>query len=266
METNNLRQFDVEICLPVFLEGKWQQRLHAFRRSGLLNISDVSVRLVLLAGTQDAPDLNAGWPVDEVEVFRSSTNEAASKIYSYYHHLSLADLGRARWFLRIDDDSSTNVQDLILSLDRCYWWREAHHLMAWQVSARPLPAPFPQWLHGIGYSHIVSKHFMHDWEVSVTSQTAMLHALSHSGARELLRRASQIEGNWGDIALAICCRLVGISPVTCSFLDAGPVYWDYSAFGGEKHHIHGIAPDIEEHWASFQQKLDEYYPAHSPRE
>ncbi len=253
--------FDVEICLPVFLEGKWKARLQAFRRHGLLNTSGVRVRLVLLAGTQREARLSRGWPVDEVSVLQDSTDDAAAKIYSYYGRLSLPEIGRARWFLRVDDDSSTDVAGLVRSLDLSYSWREPHHLFAWAVQGEHLADPFPRWLEELGCGHLVSQHFAHDWEVSATSQPALLRALSDTRCRELLRRACALEGNWGDMGLAACCRVAGVSPAPASFLDPGPAWWDFSPFGGEKHHIHGVAPDLAEHWAPFQEKLAAYLAA-----
>ena len=253
--TESAARFDVEICLPVFLKGKWKTRLKAFRRHGLLNASAVRSRLVLLAGTQGEARLDQGWPVDEVRVVRSPTDDAAAKIYSYYNALSLSDLGSSRWFLRVDDDSSTDIGGLLASLDQSYAWRDAHHLIAWPAKGEHLSDPFPRWLEELGCGHVVSKHFTHDWEVSVTSQAALLKALSDPRCREIMRRASTLEGNWGDMGLAACCRVVGISPAPASFLEAGPVWWDYSPFGGEKHHIHGVAPDQSEHWGPFQEKL-----------
>lgn len=243
--------FDLEICLPAFLEGKWRERLRFFRQAGLLNTSGVKTRLVLLAGTQSEPGLKDGWPVDEVVVVPAKTDEAPAKIYSYYLHLGLGEIGQARWFLRVDDDSSTDVGGLVGSLDKCYSWSEPHHLIASGVRSDYLAQPFSEWLHELGCSHIASKYFLHDWEVSVTSQAALLRALSHPVSREILRRASHLEGNWGDIGLAICCRLAGLSPAHCSFLSDGPASADFSLFNGEKHHIHLIAPDQPEHHVGF---------------
>lgn len=253
--TNYMNLFDVEICLPVFLKEKWEARLSAFRQQGLLNTSGVRARLVLLAGTHRDTGLEQRWPVEEVCVVPSATDDAAAKIYSYYNTLSLSDLGRARWFLRVDDDSSTDLGGLIASLDQSYSWRELHHLIAWTARGEYLADPFPRWLEELGCGHVVSKHFTHDWEVSVTSQAALLKALSDPRSREIMRRGSMLQGNWGDMGLAACCRIAGISPAPASFLEAGPVWWDYSPFGGEKHHIHGVAPDQSEHWAPFQEKL-----------
>jgi len=259
--TESAARFDVEICLPVFLKGKWKTRLRAFRRHGLLNTSGVRSRLVLLAGTQGEARLDQGWPVDEVRVVACATNDAAAKIYSYYNALSLSDLGSSRWFLRVDDDSSTDIGGLVASLDQSYAWRDPHHLIAWPAKGEHLADPFPRWLEELGCGHVVSKNFTHDWEVSVTSQAALLKALSDPRCREIMRRASTLEGHWGDIGLAACCRVVGISPAPASFLEAGPVWWDYSPFGGEKHHIHCVAPDQAEHWAPFQEKLSQHMAA-----
>ena len=250
--------FDIEICLPVFQQAKWRARLEAFRRQGLLNTSGVRTRLVLLAGIQRDAGLGLGWPVDDVCVLPASMDDAAGKIYSYYSNLSLADIGRARWFLRVDDNSSTDVSGLVHSLDQSYLWREPHHLMARTSQSTHLSDPLPQWLQELGCGHVISKHFAHDREVSATSQSAMLRALADPRCREILRRASTLEGHRGDLGLAVCCRVAGISPAPTSFLEADPAWWDYGPFGGEKHHIHGVAPDQSEHWAPFQERLAQH--------
>ncbi len=249
--------FDLEICLPVFLEGKWRKRLEFFRQAGLFNTRSVKTRLVILAGTQSEPGLGEGWPVDEVAVMPAHTDEAAAKIYLYYLNIGLAEIGRSRWFLRLDDDSSTNVAGLVSSLDRSYSWREPQHLIASAVRSAHLAQPFAGWLYDLRCPHLVSKHFLHDWEVSATSQAAMLRALCDPRSREILRRASMMQGNWGDIGLAVCCRLAGLSPAHCPFLADGPAYDEFSLFYGEKHYIHGIAPDQEESHLAFTNWLRE---------
>ncbi len=250
--------FDLEVLVPVHPEGRWLERLEMFRRFGLLNIGQSRVRVVLLAGTFEVSA--ADWAgVEQVIVLNGPSNHPARKIYSAYRAMTLRDTMSARWFLRVDDDSVTDVGGLLAHLDACCSWREPHHLaghlcpsvhpayqeMLREVEARRLLSPEGEALAG------------HEWEVSVTSQAAMLRALSYPQARELLCLASNYEGGFGDQCLALCCRLAGMFPATVPFLSPFEHLDQFSLWGG-LFHIHYLSPDNVGLWARFMDKVYQY--------
>ncbi len=251
--------FDLEVLVPVHPEGRWLERLEMFRRFGLLNIGRARVRVVLLAGTFEVEE--GDWDgVEQVIVLNGESDHPARKIYASYHAMTLRDLGSARWFLRVDDDSVTDVGGLLSHLDGSCDWREPHHLIG-HLCSEVNPA-YEKMLRQVGAGHLLCPRgralASHEWEVSLTSQPAMLRALSHPQARELLSQAADYEGGFGDRCLALCHRLAGLFPEPASFLSSFEHLDDFSLWGGGLFHIHYLSPDKPSEWARFMDKLYQF--------
>lgn len=256
--------FDLEVMVPVHPEGRWLERAEAFRRFGLLNIGTARVRVVLLAGRAEVDaaltDVNAWEGVEQVRVMHALLEHPAPKIYSYYSGMGFEEVGTARWFLRVDDDSVTDVGGLLAYLDGCSDWREPHHLvphMNWDIVE-----PYEEILRDVGGAHLLTPGghgpIGHEWEASLTSQGALLRALSNPSARELLQRAALCDGGFGDHCLAYACRLAGIHPAHVSFLSSFGQLEQFSLWGGGLFHIHYISPDNETMWGRYMDKLREH--------
>lgn len=166
----------------------------------------------------------------------------------------------ARWFLRVDDDSVTDVGGLLSHLDGSCDWREPHHLIG-HLCSEVNPA-YEKMLRQVGAGHLLCPRgralASHEWEVSLTSQPAMLRALSHPQARELLSQAADYEGGFGDQCLALCHRLAGLFPEPASFLSSFEHLDDFSLWGGGLFHIHYLSPDKPSEWARFMDKLYQF--------
>ncbi len=251
--------FDLEVLVPVHPEGRWLERLEAFRRFGLLNIGQARVRVVLLAGTFALS--TQGWDgIEQVVVLNSESNHPARKIYAAYYAMTLGHIRGARWFLRVDDDSTTDVGGLLAHLDRSCSWREPHHLAGHLCSdVHPV---YEGMLREVGAERLLREDGQalagHEWEASVTSQAAMLRALSYPQARELLCRVCDYEGGFGDQCLALCCRLAGFFPASVPFLSPFDRLDQLSLWGGSLFHIHYLRPDNVRLWAGFMDRLYQY--------
>ena len=255
--------YDLEILLPVYPSGYWLDRMNAFRQFGLLGGEQLRVRLVLLCGTYElgaALQEASAWPgVESVVVVNGTSDHPAAKIYDYYANILPAQELQARWYLRVDDDSLTDVRRLVNHLDFTFYWRHTLHLAgtlhtdlepAYQMVLRDLRAD--RFLQGAGHCE-----FYHEWEASVTSHGAMKRILGNRLAREFLRRVALLPGGFGDHCLAVAARVTGIPMSQVPFLSAHCQLEDFAAFkpsGNGFFHIHYMSPDNPVMWARYMEK------------
>lgn len=255
--------FDLEILLPVYPTGKWLDRLESFRRFGLLSGEQLRVRLVLLCGTYELDpalrDPNA-WPgINNVAVVNGTSDHPPSKIYDYYANVLPEEGLRARWYLRVDDDSLTDIRRLVNHLDFTFHWRDPLHLAGTILSDTRLPYAAvlrelrgERFLKGAGHCQV-----FHEWEHSLTSHEAMRRIISHRMAREFLRRVALIPDGFGDHCLSYAARIVGIPLSPVPFLSAHCQLDQFALFspsGDGFFHIHYLSPDTPEEWACYMDK------------
>lgn len=255
--------FDLEILLPVHPTGKWLERLESFRRFGLLGGEQRRVRLVLLCGTWtiDAPLCDpAAWAgIESVAVFGSSSDHAAAKIYNYYANILPEQGVGARWYLRVDDDSLTDIDRLLDHLDSTFDWRDPLHLSGTLLTdtLEPYASALREvggerFLRGAGYCEV-----LHEWENSLTSHRAMSRIVADPIAREFLCSVSLLPGGYGDHCLSYAARIVGIPLSYVPFLSAQCLLDQFAAFapsGDGYFHIHYLSPDNPEMWLSYMKR------------
>lgn len=258
--------YDLEILLPVHPTGHWLDRMNAFRQFGLLGGEQLRVRLVLLCGTYElgaALHEAQAWPgVESVVVVNGTSDHPAAKIYDYYANILPAQELEARWYLRVDDDSLTDVRRLVNHLDHTFYWRHTMHLAgtlntdlapAYQMVLRDLRAD--RYLQGAG--HCMAYH---EWEASVTSHGAMKRILNNRLAREFLRRAALLPGGFGDQCLAVAARMTGIPISLVPFLTAHCELDKFATFapsGNGFFHLHYLSPDNTDMWERYMEKRRE---------
>lgn len=255
--------FDLEILVPVHPTGKWLDRLNSFRRFGLLGGEQLRVRLVLLCGTWALdPALHDAdaWPgISNVAVVNGTSDEPAAKIYDYYANVLPEEGLQARWYLRVDDDSLTDIRRLVNHLDFTFYWRDSIHLTGTLLPNVRLPYATvlrelrgDRFLQGAGHCTL-----FHEWEHSVSSHTTMRRILAHRMAREFLRRVALIPDGVGDECLTCAARIVGIPLSQVPFLSAHCQLDEFALFtpsGDGFFHIHYLSPDTPEQWACYMDK------------
>ena len=118
--------FDLDIILPVC--NKFLSRVEDFKRYGLLNQRERKVRLNLITSGEKVRGLDRGWRGDfTVRVVENESPEYVANLYRFYLSLDPSDPG-CRWLVRLDDDSSTDVDGLVSNLDRFYGSDRAFYL------------------------------------------------------------------------------------------------------------------------------------------
>lgn len=248
---------DLEVLVPLFAGGeKYAKRMQAFKSHGLLNMSDHQVHIKALIGTDKPENYYLDWGsmgCSIVSLIDSEYDHVAQKIYQYYIERSDENL-LSRWYIRVDDDSSTNVGPLIDWLDRNFDYNEPHYFttkQCWDITKI-----YKNAFEKEGWGHLAPQNnkgkggdlpdnfIPHEWECCITSQGMMKRIAHHEGAMKFLRRLSYLPLGFGDMGLALAARITKFAVAEVEVLSARPDIRNYSAFGGDIHHIHFIAPDL----------------------
>ncbi len=252
--------FDLEILLPVHPTGKWLDRLESFRRFGLLGGEHLRVRLALLCGTwalDPALCHASAWSgIESVAVVSSTTDQPAAKIYNYYANVLPKQGLQARWYLRVDDDSLTDISRLVAHLDATLDWRDPLHLTGTVLTdtQEPYAAVLRElggerFLRGAGHCEV-----FHEWEHSLSSYGAMERILANPLAREFLCRVALLPDGYGDHCLSYAARAAGIPLSQAPFLSAHCRLNEFALFassGDGFFHIHFLSTDNPEMWVRY---------------
>lgn len=234
--------YDIEFALPIVGNGPYLRRFLDFKQYGLLNIGSNKVMVKLLTdGTAPAEDIILrGWPTNvDAAIFSTTYPTPAPKIYSYY--ASIRELS-ARWFAKVDDDSCTDVDGLVKSLDRDFDHDRDYYIVTdlrkehVEIDRRILPDR-QHWFNPHGKSPT------HEWEASVISQSAIRMLVANPEVIAYLQRRITIPDGYGDISLALAARMCKIYPVEATFMSQYAYLPFFSICGGWLNHIHYISHD-----------------------
>jgi len=233
--------YDIEFSMPVSFNVKYATRLTEFKKTGLQHINDHKVLLTLLVGTEDIPNILEGWPPNvDVRIFKSDENHHAAKVYGYYSNLTKlnTDNLKTKWFMRIDDDSMTNVSVMMSKLNKLNPYENHYYFIGGYTEGdisveRKL----------IGEMQL-DIHFplIHEIESSIISNKSMYSLLSNDTVKELFYKRSKIELGFTDICFAVGAELIGIYPTFVNWFTN-----ESNIFGfltNNVFHIHWIAPDV----------------------
>ena len=240
--------FDLEISMPVSGIGKYGVRLNDFKRYGLLNVKNRTVRLVLLTGSERINNINIGWPAN-VEVLVSPNQRhdyLTSKICDYYSKALNSTLQLdAKWYMKLDDDSATDVDRLMTNLEYYFDYNEPFYLATFgdtEFSSEEIECLKKTKMESILNTRIP---VLHEWESCIISQKALQKIRQSPEALMYLVARTSIRSGPGDQTIALAARMAKIYPMHCPFLCKDPVLEDFSYFGGSLNHIHYVARDID---------------------
>ncbi len=253
---------DLAILVPLCASGKYLDRARAFQKVGLLNAKKSRVHITALIGTDPVESFPQAWGHPAMWE-GSAFNHVACKIYNHYASMHMDYIESARWFMRVDDDSVTDVDGLVEYLDSNFNYTEPNYFHA-HTNYDNAPH-YRMAMEDTGYGHLVKRRvdgrwnaLPHEWECSVTSQAMMKRIFGNPDIRVFFGRLASYEGGFGDHGLAMAARMVKCAPSEVEFLAHDAPFDDFTGWdGGSCYHLHTVAPDIEENWNYLQQKLQE---------
>jgi hypothetical protein len=234
--------FDVEFLIPVC--AKFAHRLDDFKRYGLVNRGNRSVLVSLVLSNESISGLDRGWPEGfSVEVVENKSSNFVGNLYRYYTGLNPAS-PRARWLIRLDDDSCTDVDGFLSNLDRFYDDSCPRYLGDLNVFHGAIAGgerlPYDRYSSLLGDYESFAPHMQNEVECGVMSASAVATMLRNESSMGLLRKRAELEGGFGDCVVAIAASMAGVWPVNCPFITRHPLIHEFSLLGGIRNHIHKV--------------------------
>ena len=235
--------FDLEILVPV--SSVFSERLEDFKKCGLVNIGKRKVLLHILVSGESIDDADCGWPLGvEPVVIREESPEYVANLYRHYTKMDAAH-PRARWFIRLDDDSCTDVDGLLTNLDCFYSCDQPYPLGELNNFGSALAGgeggPYGQYKSFLGRFEPISALMKNEIECGITSAAGLEKILGNPDSLSLLKHRATLGGGFGDCVFALAAALAGVYPIDCPFLTHLPLIHNFSLFGGLKNHIHKIS-------------------------
>lgn len=232
-------KYNLEIVLAVSMSGKYGRRLKDFKQFGLQQIGNNSVRLSILVGTEEIPEIDQGWPDGiETRIITCELDHCAAKMNDFYANYLIEDIDQTKWIMRVDDDSISKIDSLIKILN------QLDHNDPIYLSTNPVEGETKiekQLLKELD-SRYKNDALWHEIECSILSHTCFKRILTSEFCRNLLSKRALIEEGFTDICLAACARECGIFPSWFCYINH---YINIKQFLlGNVCHIHFVAHDV----------------------
>jgi hypothetical protein len=236
-------KYDLEIVLSVC--SKYSERIEDFKKYGLLNIRDKKVFLNILLSNEDIKDIEVGWPTEiEIKVIRKNSDDFIKNLYDFIFNLNPKEM-ESRWFMRVDDDSSTDVYGLIENLDKFYDYKSPYYLASGPSkfdAANMENYVLDNYISELKHYKEIINNLFHEIECCVISNFALCKIFENENSMNLLKKRSETEGSGAtDVVLAFASSMAKIYPLDCPFLTPWPLISNFSLIGGIKNHIHLIS-------------------------
>ena len=242
--------YDYEIIVPIETNDKrLLTRAHDFRKYGLQNIGNRKIKLYLMLSAKNRPEeINYSWPDNvDVEAIVTPYGHVAQKIYHYYS--TTIEPNRAKWYMRIDEDSITDLDKLFQTLELEFdHTREYHIVSEFSYDVQPIDQTlltmlgFGNWYrpHPNMSFHIAPPH---EHEISITSNAAVQRMKSNDVAMRYLEMRKEFAEGYGDHSMTHALKIAKVYPTLVKFLTHEAELCNLSLFGGIRHHVHWISRD-----------------------
>lgn len=250
-------KYDLEVLIPVSGKGIFGGRLFHFKNYGLLNCGGIKIKLVALTGTEQIPDMKDGWNENiNVTSIQHFNDHPASKIYNFFAEQDPKELN-ADWYMRIDDDSITNIEGLMTSLakfdsSKSHYFATYLHFLWDGIIERKILAD-------LKYPQNIIEDIRHEHECCVVSHASMKKILSNKKSKKIFELRGSYPIEVCDRCFGCGAHVAGERPVDVPWLDRKAKVCKLSCFGGDIHHVHEVSYDKNEASYNFvREKLKTY--------
>jgi len=256
-----------EINVPIENKNeKITTRIADFKKYGFQNIKNHKIKLYLMASKDnEIDDLCEGWP-DSVEPFFIKTPYVYVAQRVFYYYSSIIKPNRADWYIRIDEDSITDIDGLANILEKRYDHERDYHLGG-IINYDPCDLDrnllgllgFSEWYRG--NENFTGDNPAHEVEISITSNSAIQKFAENPLCKRYLEMRQEFSEGYGDQGFCHALRMCKIYPLHTKFLIHDPEILNFSIFGGVRYHIHHVSrdntPKMLEWFDIFTKKMDE---------
>ena len=243
--------YDLGIITPVCLEGHYLARLYNFRKYGLLNIGKSKIKVFLLVGKYPIPqDLREGWPC-EIDFVSCPRQHDGPKTYDFILNLKTEEIQKCRWWLKVDDDSITDISNQIKRTDEEFDWEKPVYVFGHYDTAvgQVFIDAVKKTKHRERFlpSGKTSFFLNHEWESSVMSPSCVQKIIEDDECRFFLKLLVSPENDikecYHDQGLALAAQFIKIHGNASLFMSKNPIFYNFSLLGGDLTHIHFIYND-----------------------
>jgi hypothetical protein len=230
--------YDLNVIVLIHYSGKYRHRVDFFKRFGLHSFAEFAVHVTLVASEGDgvhSSELLHGWPNGvDVTLLEMSSDCPAPKLTGCYFWLRDARIC-AKWHLRVDDDSITDIA-FLLQYAETHYAERAIHLMTDPHPQEPEPL-FSPILAAYGSNNVSTRH---EYESSLTSGCAFENIWNNECAVSFLAEAGQMFSGPGDRTLAMAIHLAGIEAEACPIMSKDFRQAEMSIADGPYAHVHYV--------------------------
>lgn len=237
---------DLEVVVPVC--RRFIGRIEDFKKYGLVNVADRNVLVTLITSDEEIDGLTEGWGVGvKARIQGSNSSDHVTNLYRYYARLRTDNI-KARWLMRLDDDSCTDVDGLVGNLDEFYDWQDRFYLgdlndYTWAIHANE-SEPFRDYKHLLGNYEKILWALKNETECGVISHGGLVHMLNNERSSALIKKRAELGGGYGDCVTAVAAAMAKMYPIQCPFITHLPLMGEFSLFGGGvRNHIHLVSRD-----------------------
>lgn len=260
METKNYK-YDATIFLPIHLKDS--NRIEQFNDIGIVNCNQNKILLCFLTGTEikSQEELNKHFSRyhenENIDLKYSEhiSDHPAAKVYDFY--LKKEFYENSKWVVKIDDDTSTDIESMMNFLNRHDPEKEYLFISKWSHGDVEIT------------KHILEKHGLYEkieyikpkTKSNIDDSKCKIHNLAHE--HEILicsnkvisevieefdyviQERSMIPEGYTDQLFFNLCKAMGIHGIQTNLIDSqGSQLQDY--LSGWVFHIHNICPNRNE--------------------
>jgi hypothetical protein len=239
-------KYDLDIVMPVC--GRFIDRVEDFKKYGLINFKNRKVKLNLILSNEEIENIENGWPSElDLNLVKNETADYVQNTYKFFFNLQPEDID-ARWIMKIDDDSCTDIDGLVANLDEFYDHEGMYYLAAscsrfegCGVGGREGSA-IREYFDAFENYKPIAYLLWHEIEACVISNTTIKYLLENERFKKFLKRRCEILGGTTDCGLNFASAMAKVYPIDCPFLTHFPSLENFSIFSdGIKNHIHMIS-------------------------
>lgn len=180
----------------------------------------------------------------KISIIRYITDEASFKRNGYFRDLDQDTVDNFKWLISIDEDSITNVDGLIDSLNDdfnenfpAYVCGELmNNFQREEFAVAELLGKTCWYEGGSGPTH--------EWEISCLNKKTMQMMINSELIKKVFTYRTRFLSGYGDHCLGFALKMLQIYPVQTSYITSSNKIYEHSLLGRKFHHTHYIYQNI----------------------